>query len=215
MWLRQVVAALVLLVVAPWTMAAEMDCLFVEAAKLEASWPPASISAIAPADLNAIHRVVRGSGTVVLMRMFSGKKDDELDSEEFWKLTVELPNIARGETRVLQATAANTRFSRAGSAWVDKGFGYVGASVAGKIVARRVDSDTMTIDVSLDVETRFAGDPEEAQPLSLQKRVAFRRIEIADLTPWLGSATAGVADYWTSHRPKNQQASCSPVGWGH
>ena len=115
MRLRQVVAALALLVVPPWTMAAETDCLFVEAAKLDSSWPPASIGAIAPADLNAIHRVVRGGGTVLLLRSFSGKKGDELDSEEFWKLTIDLPNIAPGETHSLQATAANTRFSRAGS----------------------------------------------------------------------------------------------------
>ncbi len=214
MRLRKVVAPLALLVLPLWAMAAKMDCVFVESAKLVGSWPPASIGAIAPADLNAIHRVVRGSNTVVVLRSFSGKRSDELDSEEFWKLTINLPNIAPGETRTLQAAAANTRFSRAGSAWVEKGFGYVGARVTGTIVARRVDSDTMTIDALLTVETRFAGDPEETQLITLQRQATLRRMELADLTPWLGSATAGVADYWTSHRPNELQSSCGGGIWG-
>ena len=211
MRLRQIVAVLMLLAPSSWAVATETDCLFVEAAKLDSAWLPATTRGIIPADLNAVHRVVSGSGTVVLVRAFSEQKGNELDSEEFWKLTVDLPSMAIGERHVLQANAANTRFSRAGSAWIAEGFGYVGGQVSGTVVAQRVDRCSMTVDMSLDIETRFAGDPEESRPLAIHRKATLRRIELANLTPWLGSATADGMGYWVSHRPKDLPLTCSDV----
>jgi len=78
-------------------------------------WPPKTPLEVSPKDINAIHQVAQGKGVVLLIRSFVGKKDDELDSEEFWKLTVEIPKVFPRRSYTIEATVANTRYSNTNS----------------------------------------------------------------------------------------------------
>lgn len=208
MWLQIIILSVLICTRSVCAIAGQSDCVFIEAARLDVVWPPPSAEMIKAEDLSLIHRISSGAKTVALLRTFTPREGGEIDSEQYWKLSIELPNIRVGNSVSLAASSGNTRFSRGGSAWVHNGAGNLSADVAGKIIARRIDNDTMALDLDLHIEARAADAPQEKSAVPIKRRYMLRRLSISKLTPWLGSATAGATDRDTTYRSTQVGAGC-------
>ncbi len=133
------------------------------------------------------HYIKSGDSLVLLIRRFDKGGVFTIDDEIYEKLTIEIKNYTLGEPVRLASSDIQFYYSSGSSGFISKGHGIYSTSGSGNIVVRKVEKNTIVVELDLTIWTEPAGPfPFKGSKVQMQDLLLFKEKQLADLTPWLG-----------------------------
>lgn len=133
------------------------------------------------------HYVQSGNDLVLLIRKFDKGNIFTVDDETYEKLTIEIKSYTLGEPIQLDSPDIRFYYSSGSSGFVSKGHGVYSASGSGSVVVKKVEKNTIVVDLNLVIWAEPAGPfPFKGRKVQMQGSFSFKEKQLSDLSPWLG-----------------------------
>jgi hypothetical protein len=139
------------------------------------------------------HHIKAGSYLILLIRKFDRGSLFSIDDETYEKLTIVLKNFNIDEPIDFNSSSVQIYYSRGSSGFVRKGHGVYADSGKGTITIRKIDINKVIAEIDFKTTAKPAGAfPFESQQIEIQDSFTFSEIEVAGLTPWLGTPSPDI-----------------------
>jgi hypothetical protein len=140
------------------------------------------------ARLLAGHYIERGRALVLVERVFDRGSFTGVDSASFRKLTIEVARYESGSPIAVPSTDVRLFYTHGSLPFLRQAAGFVNTHAEGTIRVTRTSADRLTVKSEL---TLLVTRPNSTESTTTKVRIdeehAFTRIELGDLTPWLGT----------------------------
>ena len=133
------------------------------------------------------HYIREGNSVVLLLRKFNVGDLFTIDDEYFEKLTIEIKKFKIGIPIPIGSEDIKIYYSKGGSGWVSRGAGVYSSSGFGSITILKLDKFRLIALIDISLKTRNAlTSPVEEGEKRFHSKFVFHKMEIDELTPWLG-----------------------------
>ena len=162
---------------------------FLESARIAENCPTSEERPPAVQRLLAGHHIERGRALVLVARTWDPGSFFTIDDEMYTKLTIEIAKYEPDVPLKVPREGLRLFYVHGASAWVRQAAGSSSAEATGTILIHKKDDDRLTAAIDVIVSGRDPTEPLDKTPQDIRIRETrtFSRIQLEDLTPWLGT----------------------------
>lgn len=139
------------------------------------------------------HYVEPGNDLVLLMRHFCGGDLFAIDDETYEKISIEINDYKIGIPIMLNSDAIRFYYSSGSSGFAYKGHGVYSSTGVGEITIDDINKEGLKVKFNITVLARPAGIfPSKSKEVKINGIYLFRKVNIEELSPWLGTLAPSV-----------------------